>query len=47
MVPVLYSIFVLDLKVLTWAKVTEEAKVPAESRHAPATAGVSSSVAGD
>ena len=47
MVPVLYSIFVLDLKVLTWGEVTEEATVSAESLHAAATAGASPGVAGD
>jgi len=39
MIPVLYSIFVLDLKVLTWGEVTDQAKVPAESIRAPATVG--------
>ena len=47
MVPVLYSIFVLDLKVLAWGELTEEAKVSAESPHAPATVGASPSAAGD
>jgi multidrug efflux pump subunit AcrB len=47
MVPVLYSIFMLDLKVLTWGEATKEAKVSAEARQAPATVGASPSVAGD
>jgi multidrug efflux pump subunit AcrB len=47
MVPVLYSIFVLDLKILTWGEATEQAKVPAEPLHTPATTGVSPGVAGD
>jgi hypothetical protein len=47
MVPVLYSIFVLDLKVLSWGEVTEEAKVPAELPRVPAAAGASPCVAGE